>query len=82
MSPTFCILSVIRRNTSVDESYEWDSADPGIDTEVLEAMKFDQSPMGAGKHRGVLRYDQTHGHQDQKRQGEHQAASDHVFVFL
>ncbi|KAK0155915.1 Protein turtle A [Merluccius polli] len=58
-----------RRNTSVDESYEWDSADPGMDAEVLEAMKFDQSQMGASKERGVFRYDQTHGPQDQKRRG-------------
>ena len=75
----FCIVSVIRRNTSVDESYEWDSADPGMDAEVLEAMKFDQSQMGASKERGVFRYDQTHGPQDQKRRGEHKAASDQVF---
>ncbi|KAG7249311.1 hypothetical protein CRUP_008438 [Coryphaenoides rupestris] len=58
-----------RRNTSVDESYEWDSVDPGMDAEVLEAMRFDQSPMGAGKDQRVFKYDQTHGPQDQERQG-------------
>ncbi|XP_059921425.1 uncharacterized protein igsf9b isoform X3 [Gadus macrocephalus] len=58
-----------RRNTSVDESYEWDSVDPGVDAEVLEAMSCDRSPMGAGTDRGVFSYDQTHGPQDRKRQG-------------
>ncbi|CAL8249889.1 unnamed protein product [Boreogadus saida] len=58
-----------RRNTSVDESYEWDSVDPGVDAEVLEAMSCDRSPMGAGTDRGVFGYDQTHGPQDRKRQG-------------
>ncbi|CAL8347234.1 unnamed protein product [Lota lota] len=64
-----------RRNTSVDESYEWDSADPGVDAEVLEAMSFDRSPMGAGNDRGVFGYDQTHGPQDQKRQGPSSSVS-------
>lgn len=45
-----------------------------MDAEVLEAMRFDQSPMGAGKDQRVFKYDQTHGHQDQERQGEHQDA--------
>uniref|UniRef100_A0A3B4B9M1 Ig-like domain-containing protein n=1 Tax=Periophthalmus magnuspinnatus TaxID=409849 RepID=A0A3B4B9M1_9GOBI len=34
---------VNRRNTSVDESYEWDTADVCVDVEVLEAMRLDQS---------------------------------------
>ena len=67
-----CVVSclVTRRNTSVDESYEWDSVDPGADAEVLEAMSCGRSPTGAGPDRGVFSYDQTHGPQDQKRQGE------------
>ncbi|XP_071390323.1 protein turtle homolog A [Centroberyx affinis] len=61
-----------RRNTSVDESYEWDSADACVDSEVLEAMKFDQSQMGFGKGRGELRYDRSYstgGLQDRRKKG-------------
>ncbi|KAM8886665.1 uncharacterized protein igsf9b isoform 5-T5 [Spinachia spinachia] len=53
-----------RRNTSVDESYEWDSADACVDSEVLEAMRFDQS-----RGRSQLRYDQAGGLQDQQQKG-------------
>ncbi|XP_026199942.1 uncharacterized protein igsf9b isoform X2 [Anabas testudineus] len=58
-----------RRNTSVDESYEWDSADACVDAEVLEATRFDQSQMGFRGNRGELRYDQTGGLQDQRQKG-------------
>ncbi|KAM3611832.1 uncharacterized protein V6R79_024658 [Siganus canaliculatus] len=51
---------VKRRNTSVDESYEWDSADACVDSEVLEAMRFDPSQ----RRRAELRHDQTRGLQD------------------
>ncbi|XP_029998455.1 protein turtle homolog A isoform X2 [Sphaeramia orbicularis] len=54
-----------RRNTSVDESYEWDSADACVDMEVLEAMKFDQSHVGVRKGR----HDQSGGLQDQRQKG-------------
>ncbi|XP_074494443.1 uncharacterized protein igsf9b isoform X1 [Sebastes fasciatus] len=60
---------VKRRNTSVDESYEWDSADACVDSEVLEAMRFDQSQTGFRKGRGELRYDQAAGLQDQRQKG-------------
>ena len=80
--PTCCVVSVTRRNTSVDESYEWDSVDPGVDAEVLEAMSCDRSPMGAGTDRGVFSYDQTHGPQDRKRQGEPHSASDPVVLLI
>ncbi|XP_071338565.1 uncharacterized protein igsf9b isoform X2 [Trachinotus anak] len=56
-----------RRNTSVDESYEWDSADACVDSEVLDAMRFDQSQMGFRRGRGELRYDQAGGLQDQQQ---------------
>uniref|UniRef100_A0A3Q3IF92 Immunoglobulin superfamily, member 9b n=1 Tax=Monopterus albus TaxID=43700 RepID=A0A3Q3IF92_MONAL len=58
-----------RRNTSVDESYEWDSADVCVDSEVLEATRFDQSQMGFRRVRGELRYDQAGGPQDQQQKG-------------
>uniref|UniRef100_A0A3B4XBS8 Protein turtle homolog A-like n=1 Tax=Seriola lalandi dorsalis TaxID=1841481 RepID=A0A3B4XBS8_SERLL len=58
-----------RRNTSVDESYEWDSADACVDSEVLDAMRFDQSQMGFRRGRGELRYDQASGLQDQQQKG-------------
>lgn len=58
-----------RRNTSVDESYEWDSADACVDSEVLEATKFDQSKTGLRRGRGDLRYDQAGGLQDQRHKG-------------
>ncbi|XP_056136078.1 protein turtle homolog A, partial [Lampris incognitus] len=67
-----------RRNTSVDESYEWDSADAYVDSDVLEAMKFGQSQMGLGKVRGELRYDQTcstGGLQDQQQKGRPSSVS-------
>lgn len=57
-----CFVYLIRRNTSVDESYEWDSADACVDSEVLEATRFDQSRRG--------RYDQAGGFQDQRRKGD------------
>lgn len=63
-------MYLIRRNTSVDESYEWDSADACVDSEVLEAMRFDQSQMGFRKGRGEQRYDQAGGLQDQRKKGD------------
>jgi len=62
---------LIRRNTSVDESYEWDSADACVDSEVLEATKFGQSQTGCRRVRGDIRYDQTGGLQDQRQKGDH-----------
>ncbi|KAL7392207.1 hypothetical protein ABVT39_021130 [Epinephelus coioides] len=64
-----------RRNTSVDESYEWDSADACVDSEVLEAMRFDQSQMGFRRGRSELRYDQAGGLQDQRQKGPCPAVS-------
>nr|XP_019949562.1 PREDICTED: protein turtle homolog A-like isoform X1 [Paralichthys olivaceus] len=58
-----------RRNTSVDESYEWDSADACVDSEVLDAMRFDQSQISSRRGRGELRYDQAGGVQDQQQKG-------------
>ena len=63
-------MYLIRRNTSVDESYEWDSADACVDSEVLEAMRFDQSQTGIRRGRGELRYDQAAGLQDQRQKGK------------
>ncbi|TNN86415.1 hypothetical protein EYF80_003185 [Liparis tanakae] len=60
---------VKRRNTSVDESYEWDSADACVDSEVLEAMRFDQSQMGFRRGWSELRTDQANGLQDQRQKG-------------
>lgn len=65
----FCV-PVIRRNTSVDESYEWDSADVCVDLEVLEAMK---PQAGVVKGRGQGRHDQVlsvAGLQDLYRKGK------------
>uniref|UniRef100_A0A096MBZ9 Protein turtle homolog A-like n=1 Tax=Poecilia formosa TaxID=48698 RepID=A0A096MBZ9_POEFO len=39
-------LAESRRNTSVDESYEWDSADACLDSEVLEATRSGQCRAG------------------------------------
>lgn len=64
-------MYLIRRNTSVDESYEWDSADACVDSEVLEAMRFDQSNKGLWRGRSQLRCDQAGGLQDQQRKGDH-----------
>ncbi|XP_033947258.1 uncharacterized protein igsf9b isoform X2 [Pseudochaenichthys georgianus] len=58
-----------KRNTSVDESYEWDSADACVDSEVLEAMRFDQSHTGSRRCRSELRYDQTAGLRDERHKG-------------
>ncbi|KAK5871160.1 hypothetical protein PBY51_004055 [Eleginops maclovinus] len=58
-----------RRNTSVDESYEWDSADTCVDSEVLEAMRFDQSHVGSWGGRSELRYDQADGLRDERQKG-------------
>lgn len=56
----------LRRNTSVDESYEWDSADAGADSEVPEAAGFDPS-RGARARPGC---DQAEGLRDRQRKGE------------
>ncbi|XP_040052060.2 uncharacterized protein igsf9b isoform X1 [Gasterosteus aculeatus] len=64
-----------RRNTSVDESYEWDSADACVDSEVLEAMRFDQSNKGLWRGRSQLRCDQAGGLQDQQRKGPRTSVS-------
>ncbi|CAJ1067947.1 protein turtle homolog A [Xyrichtys novacula] len=58
-----------RRNTSVDESYEWDSADVCVDAEVLEATRFDQSQAASRRGRAELRPDQTGGVQDRHQKG-------------
>ncbi|XP_068506181.1 uncharacterized protein igsf9b isoform X2 [Syngnathus scovelli] len=58
-----------RRNTSVDESYEWDSADACVDSEVLEALRFDQSQANFQTSRGRLVCDQPAGLQDQRHKG-------------
>lgn len=68
---TACFVYLIRRNTSVDESYEWDSADACVDSEVLEATRFDQSHTGSRRGRGEHRYDQTGGLQDQQEKGNY-----------
>ncbi|XP_072244365.1 uncharacterized protein igsf9b isoform X1 [Leuresthes tenuis] len=70
---------VKRRNTSVDESYEWDSADACVDSEVLEATKFGQSQTGCRRVRGDIRYDQTGGLQDQRQKGPPPPVSPPVF---
>ncbi|KAM6930447.1 uncharacterized protein FYW49_002434 [Xenentodon cancila] len=67
-----------RRNTSVDESYEWDSADACVDSEVLEATRFDQSQMFQ-RGRGDIRYDQTRGLRDQTQKGPSPPVSPPVF---
>ncbi|XP_055018031.1 protein turtle homolog A isoform X1 [Boleophthalmus pectinirostris] len=55
-----------RRNTSVDESYEWDSTDVFVDVEVLEAMRLDQSNVAFWKGR----HDQCTGLQDHQQKGQ------------
>ncbi|XP_028852567.1 protein turtle homolog A isoform X2 [Denticeps clupeoides] len=44
-----------RRNTSVDESYEWDATDQPVDPEILEAMKLEQPRAGIGRGREIQR---------------------------
>ncbi|XP_013867513.1 uncharacterized protein igsf9b isoform X2 [Austrofundulus limnaeus] len=60
---------VKRRNTSVDESYEWDSADACVDSEVLEATRFDPSQKGFQRGRGGVGCERAGGLQDQQRTG-------------
>ena len=56
-------------NTSVDESYEWDSSNDCVDSDVLEAMRFNQ--LHSQRGRVELVRDQTAGLQDQQQKGEH-----------
>lgn len=63
---TACLRCLTRRNTSVDESYEWDSADAGADSEVPEAAGTDPS-RGARTRPGC---DQTEGLRDRQQKGE------------
>ncbi|XP_014892780.1 protein turtle homolog A isoform X1 [Poecilia latipinna] len=60
---------VKRRNTSVDESYEWDSADACLDSEVLEATRSGQCRAGFQRGRRETGSDQTGGLQDQRQTG-------------
>lgn len=62
-------MYLVRGNTSVDESYEWDSSDARVD--VLEAMRFDQPHSQRGRVEPVR--DRTAGLQDQRQEGEHDA---------
>lgn len=66
---TSCCMYLVRGNTSVDESYEWDSSDALVDSNVLEAMRFDQLHSQRGRVKLVR--DQTVGLQDQRQKGEH-----------
>ncbi|XP_073675992.1 uncharacterized protein igsf9b [Garra rufa] len=55
-----------RRNTSVDESYEWDAVEGSVDPDTLEAMKMERGHAGFGRGR-ELRQDRprsTAGLQD------------------
>lgn len=65
-----CFVYLVRRNTSVDESYEWDSADACVDSEVLEANRFGPSHTGFRRGRGDLRCDQAGGLRDQQQKGD------------
>ncbi|KTG47962.1 hypothetical protein cypCar_00000138 [Cyprinus carpio] len=40
-----------RRNTSVDESYEWDAVECSVDPDILEAMKMERTHAGFGRGR-------------------------------
>uniref|UniRef100_A0A9J8CR82 Immunoglobulin superfamily, member 9b n=1 Tax=Cyprinus carpio carpio TaxID=630221 RepID=A0A9J8CR82_CYPCA len=40
-----------RRNTSVDESYEWDAVECSVDPNILEAMKMERLHAGFGRGR-------------------------------
>ncbi|XP_054906871.1 protein turtle homolog A isoform X2 [Poeciliopsis prolifica] len=60
---------VKRRNTSVDESYEWDSADACLDSEVLEATRSGQCRAGFQRGRRETGSDQTGGLRDQRQTG-------------
>lgn len=51
---SLCIVvcvCVYRRNTSVDESYEWDAAEHSVDLDILEAMKMERPHAGFGRGR-------------------------------
>lgn len=74
---TSSCMYLIRGNTSVDESYEWDSSDDHVDSDVLEAMRFDQ--LRSQRGRVELLGDQTAGLQDQQQKGEH---ADVMFMLL
>lgn len=71
-------MYLIRRNTSVDESYEWDSADACVDSEVLEVTQFDQ--MGSRRSRGATWYDQAGGLQDKRQRGDYFTVLFHFYV--
>ncbi|XP_061762751.1 protein turtle homolog A isoform X1 [Nerophis ophidion] len=58
-----------RRNTSVDESYEWDSGEACVDMEVLEALRLDRSKADFWTGGEGLVRDQPAGLQDQTQKG-------------
>lgn len=63
----FC--HVIRRKTSVDESYEWDSADACGEPEVLDTTRTNCCRMSLQRQQSKLTPDQFTGVQDQRQKG-------------
>ncbi|XP_072538047.1 uncharacterized protein igsf9b [Salminus brasiliensis] len=64
-----------RRNTSVDESYEWDATECPVGADLLEAMKMEQAGGGRGREPRRDRPRSTTGLQDLQEKGPHSSIS-------
>ncbi|XP_066499348.1 uncharacterized protein igsf9b [Hoplias malabaricus] len=64
-----------RRNTSVDESYEWDATECPVGLDLLEAMKMEQAAMGRGRELRRDRPRSTTGLQDLQETGPYASIS-------
>ncbi len=76
-------MCVSRRNTSVDESYEWDAVECSVDPNILEAMKMERTHAGFGRGR-EFRQDRprsTAGLQDFQSKRKNFKLFEHVWSF-
>ncbi|KAG9270632.1 hypothetical protein AMEX_G15603 [Astyanax mexicanus] len=64
-----------RRNTSVDESYEWDATECQTGADLLEAMKMEQAGVGRGRDLRQDRPRSTTGLQDLQEKGPYSSVS-------
>ncbi len=76
-------MCVSRRNTSVDESYEWDAVECSVDPNILEAMKMGRTHLGFERGR-EFRQDRprsTAGLQDSQNKRKNFKLFEHVWSF-
>lgn len=77
-----CFISVYSRNTSVDESYEFDATECRIGLELLEAMKMEQAGMGQKRELRCNRPLTSTGLQDFQEKGETPISFRPIYTYI